>query len=160
MMGDRTKEKGAQHRTHIAYFKNLRESNVSIAVIENVTEYSERLVKKELGVGWDQTSVKLDPRCFGIPCSRARIFILCWRTDRVRWVSPFNLKTFVGLLVGRVVMKARDYFFMDIPKVKLTPSAVTWLLNVCNLRYCVWFTWFILFPNLTSEDINFFRHPT
>ena len=53
MMGNREKEKGIQHQTHVSYYKHVRESNASVAVIENVPEYEEALVKKELGKGWD-----------------------------------------------------------------------------------------------------------
>eukprot|EP00435_Cladocopium_sp_Y103_P026039 s1099_g6.t1 len=119
-MGNKEKENGAQHHTHVAYYKHVRESEASVAVIENVPEYEEKVVKKELGKGWDLASVRLDPRCFGLACARARVFMLCWRTDKVRWVSPFTLKSFVGVLLSRVVMNAGDYFFMDLPKVKLT----------------------------------------
>ena len=129
MMGNREKEHGVQHQTHVAYYRHVRESGTSVAVIENVPEYEEKVVKNELGKGWDLTSVRLDPRCFGLGCARARVFMLCWRTDKVRWVSPFTLQSFVGVLLSRAVMKAGDYFFLDLPKVKLSSSAVSWLVN-------------------------------
>ena len=137
MMGNREKENGIQHQTHVAYYKHVRESETSVAVIENVPEYEEKIVKKELGKGWDLTSVRLDPRCFGLACARARVFILCWRTDKVKWVSPFTLKSFVGVLLSRVAMNAGDYFFMDVPKVKLSESAVSWLVNLHGCSYCI-----------------------
>ena len=142
MMGNREKEKGIQHQTHVSYYKHVRESNASVAVIENVPEYEEALVKKELGKGWDLDSVRLDPRCFGLGCARARVFIVCWRTNKVRWVSPFTLRSFVGLLRSRAVMKAGDYFFMDVPKAKLSDSAVPWLLNFHDCSNCIFHVYF------------------
>ena len=122
-MGKREKEQGAQHATHVAYFRNMRDSQISLAIVENVTEYSEALVKRELGQGWDLVSVRFDPRCLGLPTSRARVFMICWRVNKLRWVSPFTLGSFIGCLASPVVMNAGDYFFKTLPKSILSTSA-------------------------------------
>lgn len=101
----------------------MRHSKNSVLVLENVTEYSESLVKKELGPEWNLVSTRIDPRILGLPCSRARVFMICWRVKEVRWAGSFTLNSFVECLRSQVVMNAGSYFFKDLPKTKLTPSA-------------------------------------
>ena len=80
-MGKRKKQNGQYHHTHVAYFRNMKNSKNSILLIENVTEYKEDLVKKELGPEWTLVSIRMDPRCLGLPCSRARVL---WCVGRSR----------------------------------------------------------------------------
>ncbi|CAK9088347.1 unnamed protein product [Durusdinium trenchii] len=81
LMGRRLQETGPSHEVHVSYYANMRNSKNSVLIIENVTEYKEALVKRELGGQWD----------------------LCLRSQ--------------------VTMNAGAYFFKDLPKAKLTPSA-------------------------------------
>ena len=122
-MGKRELRKGRYHRTHVAYYRNMRKSKNGILVIENVPEYEESLVRKELGKEWNLESARFDPRCLGLPTSRARVFMICWRVKEFRWVSPFNLASFLSCLTSPVVMNVGDYFFMQLPKQILSPSA-------------------------------------
>ena len=110
-MGKRKEQNGQYHHTHVAYFRNMKNSKNSILLIENVTEYKEDLVKKELGPEWTLVSIRMDPRCLGLPCSRARVFMVCWKVKEVRWTAPFTLYSFVGALCSRVVMNAGHYFW-------------------------------------------------
>ena len=120
-MGKRQGQHGKYHQTHVSYFSNMKASKNSILLIENVTEYEEALVKKELGPAWTLVSTRMDPRCLGLPCSRARVFIVRWKVQEIRWTAPFALSSFVGALCSKVVMNAGDYYWM---KSLLTPSAV------------------------------------
>ena len=90
----------------------MRKSKNGILVIENVPEYEESLVRKELGKEWNLESARFDPRCLGLPTSRARVFMICWR-----------VKEFLSCLTSPVVMNVGDYFFMQLPKQILSPSA-------------------------------------
>lgn len=124
MMGKRQGQHGKYHQTHVSYFSNMKASKNSILLIENVTEYEEALVKKELGPAWTLVSTRMDPRCLGLPCSRARVFIVCWKVQEIRWTAPFALSSFVGALCSKVVMNAGDYYWMkSLPQTMLTPSA-------------------------------------
>ena len=127
MMGNREKEQGAQHGTHKAHYRNLRESKIRLAVVETVPEYEEGVVQKELGPDWKVLSIRMDPRCLGLPTSRARVFMLCWRAKDLRWVAPFTFSSFFEVLVSKVVMDASHYFYKKLPKAILSPSAVPWL---------------------------------
>lgn len=123
LMGRRLQETGPSHEVHVSYYANMRNSKNSVLIIENVTEYKEALVKRELGGQWDLVSIRVDPRLLGLPCSRARVFMICWKREEVRWVCPFTLHSFVECLRSQVTMNAGAYFFKDLPKAKLTPSA-------------------------------------
>lgn len=123
MMGRRQQDLGPSFVVHKAFFKNMRNSKNSIVVVENVPEYSEALVQRELGCEWALESVRLDPRVLGLPTSRARVFMLCWKKNEVLWNAPFTLTSFIHCLRSRVVMNAGNYFFLDLPKTKLTPAA-------------------------------------
>lgn len=122
-MGNRLREKGAQHVTHEAYFRNMRMSRASLLIIENVTEYEEALVQRELGAGWKLVSERIDPRIFGLPACRARVYMICWRVSMVRWTAPFTLASFLSCLRSQVVMDISNYFYMNLPKTLLTESA-------------------------------------
>lgn len=124
MMGNREKEKGVHHRTHEAYFQSQREGSNAIAIVENVTEYCEELVRRELGDKWKVSSIKLDPRCFGFPSARARIFLVCWKHEEVQWTGSWSLRDFIMCLRSPVVMSAADYFHKNLPKTRLSRSKV------------------------------------
>lgn len=127
MMGRRAKEMGPSAVVHAAFYKHMRESDTSLLIVENVPEYEERIVRNSLVVSgmaskWELLSVRLDPRILGLGCARARVFIVAYRSDRLRWVAPWTLQDFVGCLSSKVHMTAKDYFWMDLPKAKLSAS--------------------------------------
>lgn len=124
LMGRQMKERGPSYQCHKSYFENMKKSKNSIVIIENVCEYSEGLIRRELGAHWDLVSVRMDPRNLGLPCCRSRLFVICWKPKEVRWASPFRLECFVSYLLAQVAMTASDYFYKDLPRAKLTPSAV------------------------------------
>ncbi|CAK9069537.1 unnamed protein product [Durusdinium trenchii] len=55
-------------------------------------------------------------------CARARVFMVAYRTDKLVWDAPFGLNELVECLRGRVVMTAKDYYYMDLPRVKLSDA--------------------------------------
>ena len=123
-MGKREKDQGQQHVTHTCFYRETKKSKTQCLIIENVSEYSEQLVQRELGSDWKIMSARMDPRCFGLPCCRTRLFMICYRWKEVRWVAPFSLGVFLTCLLRRVVMTAADYFYKDLPPSQLSPSAV------------------------------------
>lgn len=123
-MGKREKEDGSQHITHKSYYEVMKKSRNSILVIENVPEYQESLVQRELGGEWKLVSVRVDPRILGLACCRTRVFMVCWKWREVRWVGPCTLDSCLRILSARVTMNISDYFWKSLPKVRLTPSAV------------------------------------
>ncbi|CAL1163039.1 unnamed protein product [Cladocopium goreaui] len=122
-MGNREKEGGAQHVTHKSYYREIKKSKTKICVVENVPEYTEEVVQKELGGEWMIESARVDPRIFGLPCCRTRVFMICYKWREVRWVAPFTLSSFLGCLRQRVVMTAANYFYKSLPKSILSASA-------------------------------------
>ena len=125
-MGKRHMELGSSHCTHTSYYKAMKKSDNTVLVIENVAEYKESIVQKELGGDWEIQSVQIDPRLLGLPCCRTRVFMLCWKRDVVRWVAPYTFHSFIACLTSQISMSAVDYFFKSLPKTILSPSAVHW----------------------------------
>lgn len=124
MMGRREQEQGSSQHTHTSYYRAMKTSENTVLVIENVAEYKESVVQKELGGEWEIRSVRIDPRLLGLPCCRTRVFMLCWKRDVVRWVAPYTFGSFIGCLRARISLTAADYFFKSLPRSILSPSAV------------------------------------
>ena len=84
MMGKRMKAAAPIVKTHRRWFKNLCRVFDAFGW-ENVTEYELKLMRQCLGAGWSVESVCIDPQCFGLPASRARLYALAWRKDVIEW---------------------------------------------------------------------------
>ena len=124
MMGKRMKERGPHQHLHHAFYDNVKKSRITLLFVENVPEYEEHVVKKSLGSEWEICSVRMDPRCLGLGCSRTRVFMVCWRREKLRWTAPYTLTTFLLCMRSQVKMNASHYFYKKLPKAVLTTSAV------------------------------------
>ena len=69
------------------------------------------LVEKQLGRGWQVMAAKCDPRCFGMGCARARIYMWAWRKDKVTWRPECDLMSLLSILTSKSVLGAKDYFW-------------------------------------------------
>ena len=98
-----------------------------LMVIENVTEYSVALVQDELGREWTLVCTRLDPRLFGVPVARARLYIIAYRNDLLQWTSHLTLDDWVALFASECVLSARNLFWMRVPEAELTAAEVPWL---------------------------------
>lgn len=101
--------------------------NVDIQIIENVPEYEEKgyeqsLACQKLGEDFDGKSFKIDPRVLGLPTARARVYILAWKKAKFSWSPDFSLMEFLDVVTSQVTLDASEYWWMDIPRTKLTPS--------------------------------------
>lgn len=121
MMGSRKKEESPGFRTHQAYYKEVAPSN-DIVVIENVVEYPESIVKRELGPAWEVRSWRIDPRIFGLGTARARVYMIAIRINKLAWIGGFNVQDFFEAISAQVALSASDYFWMDLPPSQLSPS--------------------------------------
>ena len=120
-MGPGEKQNHESYKTHQAYFENIR-SGFDVALIENVPQYSETIVKTELGDEWDTTSLVIDPRIFGVPCARTRLYVIAWRKGKVSWRGGVDVLDILDTLAARVTTSAKSCFWMDLPSSSLTPS--------------------------------------
>ena len=125
-MGKREKAKSAVYHTHRAYFKKYRKK-MDLMLVENVTEYGQSHVQKELGDEFAIQSAYVDPRLFGLGVARSRVFLLCWRKTCLRWVAPWSLNEFVSAFVAEPTLTARSYFWQRHPEAQLTPAEDTCL---------------------------------
>ena len=129
-MGKREKAESVVYHTHRAYFKKYKKK-VDLMLVENVTEYGQSHVQKELGDEFGIQSTYLDPRVFGLGVARSRVFLLCWRKTCLRWVAPWSLNEFVSAFVAEPTLTARNYFWQRHPEAQLTPAEDTcWQLNL------------------------------
>lgn len=156
-MGLRAKERGPSAAVHKAYYSNMDCSSCLILVIENVPEYEERVVRASLSKHWTLVSVRIDPRILGLAAARARVFIIAYRNDKLRWVSPFSLASMVGCLSSRVVLKAKDYFWMNLPPAVLSDANAPFVAFAQPFSYPqtqgVWFDWSWLNLGKKSKEL-------
>ena len=126
LMGKKLGEKDAAFLTHKAYYEQAPKV-ADVILVENVTEYPPETVSTHLGPEFTLNFCKIDPRLFGLPASRARIFLIAYRHSVVRWRPNVSLDSVLGALVSRVVSTADMYFWMKLPKSILTAAQETWL---------------------------------
>ena len=126
LMGKKLGEKDAAFLTHKAYYEQAPKV-ADVILVENVTEYPPETVSTHLGPEFTLNFCKIDPRLFGLPASRARIFLIAYRHSVVRWRPDVSLDSVLGALVSRVVSTADMYFWMKLPKSILTAAQETWL---------------------------------
>ena len=93
-----------------------------VNVIENVTEYQIDVISKNLGPGFEIRSARLDPRIFGVPAARARLYALAINREKVQFAPWFDLEDFIDILTSRVVMSFHSYWWMDIPRSNLSAA--------------------------------------
>ena len=126
MMCNRLQTQDVQFETHEAMYENIC-PDVDIQLLENVPEYEEKgykqsLACQKLGEAFDGISFKIDPRVLGLPTARARVYILAWKKAKFSWSPDFSLMEFLDAITSQVTLDASEYWWMDIPRIKLTPS--------------------------------------
>lgn len=118
------KRRGAQdpiYLTHKRFYSDVA-SDQDLILVENVTEYSEKHVQDELGSAFALTSVKIDPRIFGMGVARARIYIIAIRKSKLQWRKGFSIKDFLDSLTSRMILSASSYFWKKLPSQRLSES--------------------------------------
>ena len=126
LMGRKLREQDVAYLTHKSYYKEAPKV-ADVLLIENVTEYPPELVQKELGPEFTLKFCKIDPRLFGLPAARARIYLIAYRHTVVRWRPDVTLDLVIGALTSKVVSTADMYFWMKLPESTLTEAQETWL---------------------------------
>lgn len=125
-MGKRLRTQDAQFNTHEALYANIAPGQ-QVQIVENVTEYPTSLIQQKLGDDFELKSVKIDPRIFGVPCCRARLYAIAWGKDMLQWTDHFSLEDFLDCLTSQVALDALEYWWMDLPTSQLTPGEEVWL---------------------------------
>jgi hypothetical protein len=113
-----------RYSTHQQFYRMCDDHAYDVLLIENVPEYSVQHVKKRFpcpayGVAWE----KVDPRCFGDGAARARVYILVWKTAKLKWDTALPLREVLLALSARPCMTASSYFWKDLPPSTLSASA-------------------------------------
>ena len=81
-MGEMKGVECPQFQTHEDYYEQAP-FMAAVLVLECVPEYQESLVQKKLGPEWDTKGCTIDPRIFGLPVARARIYLIAWKNKKV-----------------------------------------------------------------------------
>ena len=89
-------------------------------LIENVPEYSPDVVRAELPDTWDLKYCVIDPRIFGLPAARSRIYLVAWDTTKAFWRPEIQIEDIVEALTAQVVRDASMFFRKSCPKSNLT----------------------------------------
>ena len=118
-MGNRTGEQHKAYESHLKFYDNIK-SQADLIILENVTEYDEKTAAELLGTAWKTKSLCLDPRLFGCPTARARIFIAAWRPAMLTWNKSFDFAEVISAMKARPVMSIEKYFWKTLPKENLS----------------------------------------
>ena len=87
-----------------------------------MTEYDIEIISKNLGPSFEVRAVRIDPRIFGVPAARARLYALAINKEKVQWAPGFDLLEFIDILTSRVVMSVHSYWWMDLPQSNLSEA--------------------------------------
>lgn len=121
------KQNGKNHEcwsAHCAWMRQRKQSTSWVTILENVTEYSIDLIRDSFPPPqYEIKHVKLDPRLFGIPASRARLYAVILDTRYVVWSSDDSLNQWVRKLCSSVVMSADVFWFKDLPRDNLSAAS-------------------------------------
>lgn len=131
MMGKKRRENDPCIATHEKHYMEYKKYN-QMLIIENVSEYSVDLVKASLGAKWSMQVTRLDPRLFGLPVARARLYIIAYRHDRLRWASDLTLDDFVKICSSQCVLSARNLFWMTLSEQEISDAEAPWLQSSFN----------------------------
>jgi len=102
-------------------------------LIENVPEYGVEIIQAKLGPNFEVKGVRLDPRVFGLPAARPRLYALAFSKCHVQWVEGFDLMKFIDALTSQVAMTVSSYWWSEGPPSKLTPALDSQLLRVMTV---------------------------
>jgi site-specific DNA-cytosine methylase len=127
--------RGTNHpvfKLHQRYFQKMCACNNAL-LIENVPEYSPAVVRSELPATWDLKSCVIDPRIFGLPAARSRIYLVAWDTTKVFWRSEIQIEDIIEALTAR---DASIFFLEVMPKIRpdSCPSTSAHTFNVYHAR--------------------------
>eukprot|EP00435_Cladocopium_sp_Y103_P057869 s1201_g20.t1 len=92
-MGLQTGVSDPKFVTHKRFYENFKRMS-DVMLIENVPEYRKSIAQEHLGEGWDlEMSAVIDPRLFGVPAARARLYMLAFNKarEKKRYVASKEL---------------------------------------------------------------------
>ncbi|CAK9061767.1 unnamed protein product, partial [Durusdinium trenchii] len=121
LMGKKEGVSSPAFKTHEGFYRQAP-LMADVLILENVTEYSPELVQSQLGKSWTLQHCKIDPRLFGLPAARARIYLIAYKHDIVSWRQEVSLELVLGALASRVVRDAGMYTWMSLPPMTLSAA--------------------------------------
>lgn len=136
MMG---KKEGVDSIHFLCHEKYYEQASIKadVLILENVPQYRPALVASKLGQQWSMQHCIIDPRILGLPCARTRIYLVCYKKNKVTWMSGISLNSVLGALTSRVKADASMYLWKKLKPATLTPAKDTCLLASNYLRMIV-----------------------
>ena len=131
LMGKKEGVSSPAFKTHDKFYRQAP-LMADVLILENVTEYSPELVQSQLGKSWTLQHCKIDPRLFGLPAARARIYLIAYKHDIVSWRQEVSLELVLGALASRVVRDAGMYTWMSLPPMTLSAAQEAQHIFICN----------------------------
>lgn len=123
MMGSRTEEEHAAYVSHVQWQKQRRLAATAMIIFENVPEFNMSILDESFPRDRYQIhSVKIDPRLFGLPVARPRLYALILDSHQVRWEFAGTLGDFVQNLTCQIAMPMECFFWQSLPPVDLSAA--------------------------------------
>lgn len=120
-MGKGAGESDPVYQVHQKYYQELP-NMADLVLLENVPEYDiQNQVSRNLK-GWESHTERVDPRHFGLGCSRARNYGIALNPKVLFWDKRFTLRMVLIALRAQPMMTAKDFFWMQKPAASLTSS--------------------------------------
>ena len=120
-MGKMLREQDPRFRTHTFYYACMRRLCDAV-LLENVPGYRVEVAQSHLGPEWETRHAIIDPRIFGVPCARTRLYIIAWKRSKLEWRQGADMSEIIDILARRVVTCAKACWWMDLPKSQLTKA--------------------------------------
>ena len=110
-MGKRRRESDRRHAPHQVWIAYLRKRRPHVIVIEEVDSYDPEIIAENFpSAEWDVRVCILDPRIFGIPMARRRIYAIVTLRDATYWNTTLPLHKLMQKLTSQRVASA-DVFW-------------------------------------------------
>ena len=123
LMGKKLGEQDSRFECHEKYYENMK-PRCDILLIENVPRYKTELIQRKLGSLWSLKSVVIDPRIFGVPAARSRVYGIAFKKSKVRWRSDVVFEDVLDALTCQVISDASIFWWdSELPQSTLTEAA-------------------------------------
>jgi site-specific DNA-cytosine methylase len=102
-----------EYKVHEAWHAPRAFRQEPIFIMENVVEYPESLIIESLGDLYDIRVCRFDPRHFGLPAARPRVYAVGVHRAKAKWKTEDSLATMLSPLCAKLQACADIYYFME-----------------------------------------------
>ncbi len=106
--GNLKRTKDPRYVTHEIYMRLRKARAEAVRIFENVSAYTDSILRSEFGETCEIRSARVDPRNFGYPIARPRFFAIIVDRERASWDSEKTLHQLLQLLMADPVMPVEE----------------------------------------------------